>query len=586
MDIFDLLPKSRIGTEASDSDSSSEEEERRTASDMMVIRRRLSMASMQALPEPEPEPEPEPADVEGATRARLRKLPGIPIYVSRPAPSLRSAPLSLTRRCWRWRSLQVGKESFDMVEQRPVKVEEILATIKIFREQLPGASSLERAGSGLLAVREEEEEEGDEQEQEEPVTRPPQAPPDVDIARQRVPCTLLTRAWLFQRGVSTALEKMARLLEPRNSHEHAVSPASLGALVRRVRASVQRVRTAPTDVMQSHLQHSAGALDVLLDEAADIVDELEVHSLDSSPREFRSRALGSEDAAAIQWLLDQLDAVVSARPVQHFEVQPRPVTAGSPARNRSSSGDADRVPTPRFKPPAVGWTKLEASQTGAGADMLAVDDPGALVFDAIEADDLTQLRFLLDIGVLPNVRSSEGETALMAAAARDRSRCLTCLLRAGADASAADQSGDTAFHYACSFGSVSCVKELARRAGFDQIGRRNAAGQTGRELALGSELHQVAAAIDALPMQEAWWKSLHPSAWSHDHVVAWFEETFRWQAVHAAALRKAAFVDGQMLTRGDPAGLAALFDMLGISDDDQQRQFTDALQAKDTIGWE
>ena len=94
MDIFDLLPKSRIGTEASDSDSSSEEEERRTASDMMVIRRRLSMASMQALPEPEPEPEPEPADVEGATRARLRKLPGIPIYVSRPAPSLRSAPLS------------------------------------------------------------------------------------------------------------------------------------------------------------------------------------------------------------------------------------------------------------------------------------------------------------------------------------------------------------------------------------------------------------------------------------------------------------------------------------------------------------
>ena len=41
-----------------------------------------------------------------------------------------------------------------------------------------------------------------------------------------------------------------------------------------------------------------------------------------------------------------------------------------------------------------------------------------------------------------------------------------------------------------------------------------------------------------------------------------------------------------MLTRGDPAGLAALFDMLGISDDDQQRQFTEALQAKDTIGWE
>ena len=489
--------------------------------------------------------------------------------------------------------LQVGKESFDMVEQRPVKVEEILATIKIFREQLPGASSLERAGSGLLAVREEEEE-GDQEEEEEeqsehekqPVTRPPEAAPDVDMARQRVPCTLLTRAWLFQRGVSTALEQMARLLEPRNSHEHAVSPASLGALVRRVRASVQRVRTAPTDVLQSHLQHSAGALDVLLDEAADIVDELEVHSLDSSPREFRSRALGSEDAAAIQWLLDQLDAVVSARAVQRFDVQPRPVTAGSPARNRSSSGDADRVPAPRFKPPAVGWAKLEASQTGAEADMRAVDDPGALVFDAIEADDLTQLRFLLDIGVLPNVRSSEGETALMAAAARDRSRCLTCLLRAGADASAADQSGDTAFHYACSFGSVSCVKELARRAGFDQIGRRNTAGQTGRELALGSELHQVAAAIDALPMQEAWWKSLHPSAWSHDHVVAWFEETFSWQAVHAAALRKAAFVDGQMLTRGDPAGLAALFDMLGISDDDQQRQFTEALQAKDTIGWE
>ena len=426
MDIFDIMPASRIGVERDD-DTSSDEEERLTTAQIMALRVKIA-AEAAAL---EPEPEPDPADVESATRERIGELPGVPVYV--------------------------GKETFDMVNQRPVTEAEILATVTVFKERLPRALAEAPPGGHEL---------------EHELVRAA-----TDERAQHIPGSPVLTAWLFHRGMVVALERLARLLEPRRNARP--RPAAIRTLLREVRGTLQKVQTMAQGALEDAVEGApAGALDVLLDEAADTVDEVV----------GRASPLVENDLAAVEWLLSQLNAALFKQGSAAPSV--RPSTA-------ASATAAAWLPTQRrFAPQAVAWEQLEACCQSEVVDLTTTKSPGGQLFDAIEANDLTQLRFLLDAGLSASVRGQGGDTALMAASVRNYGDCLTLLLDHGADAGAGDDAGDTAFHYACSFASLDCIRRLARYSDAEHVGKRNRAGLTGRSLAESLSLWTVVALID------------------------------------------------------------------------------------------
>jgi hypothetical protein len=551
MDIFDMMPASRLG--APRDHTSSDDEQPLTTTEIMALR--VKMAAEAATQKLEPEPEPEYADVEEATRARIGALPGVPIYV--------------------------GKESFDMVNQRPVTEADILATVLVFKERLPSEvpepPRQDADGTEELPAADEQ--------------HTPRAP-------------LALKAWLFQRGLSVGLERLARILEPRRS----ASPRStaVALLLRKVRSTLQRVQMVPTTTLTQVLSDDASALDVLLDEVADIVAEMESHARESSQ-------FAADHLSGIEWVLGQLGVLLGSRTgasLAPFRPCSPPVSAARPPENEA--GVASRS----FAPQPVAWEHLEACQQTSTADLTSLTDVGGQLFDAVESNDLVHLGYLLDLGVPASVRGNDGDTPLMAAAARDHVRCLDLLLQFGADPSDADSAGDTALHYASSFASMECVRKLARRCDSAKyVGSRNHAGQTSRALAESLSLWSVVALLDEVfedttgispPLPAGTgpdlrrptatgagtirgaglhgFQGLPPARWDHQQVVSWFEHTFSWSKPmrYVEQLRLRPFVDGQMLT----VDLSGVLDALGVDNVALRRQVSECLAHKDTTGWD
>jgi hypothetical protein len=272
------------------------------------------------------------------------------------------------------------------------------------------------------------------------------------------------------------LEQLARLLEPpRNIGSYS---SGTKAVLRDVRAALQKVQTVSPEVFENALKDdTVGALDILLDEAADIAVEVENCARSPPP------------LAGVEWLLSQLGATVFKHTAA--AVLSRPSSASSPATAELWQ-PCERL----FAPGAVAWEHLEACLRREVADIATTKSPGGQLFDAIEANDLARLRFFLDVGLSASVCGQGGETALMAAALRNHWKCLALLLEFGANAGTSDETGDTAFHYACSFASFDCIGILARCDDAEHVGKRNRAGMTGRALAESLSLWTVVAEID------------------------------------------------------------------------------------------
>ena len=84
-----------------------------------------------------------------------------------------------------------------------------------------------------------------------------------------------------------------------------------------------------------------------------------------------------------------------------------------------------------------------------------------VLWNAVDAADLTYVELLLSLGSDPNRASSSGKTPLYLACERGQTELAGALMRAGADAHAAvDLMGATPFYICCHRGHIGCVDEL------------------------------------------------------------------------------------------------------------------------------
>ena len=86
--------------------------------------------------------------------------------------------------------------------------------------------------------------------------------------------------------------------------------------------------------------------------------------------------------------------------------------------------------------------------------------PSKSIFNAIEQNNLAQLKKLISLGA--NVDSQEvyGSSPLHWASTLGRLDCLRELIRSGADIHARNKHGETPLHWAASDGQISCIREL------------------------------------------------------------------------------------------------------------------------------
>lgn len=85
---------------------------------------------------------------------------------------------------------------------------------------------------------------------------------------------------------------------------------------------------------------------------------------------------------------------------------------------------------------------------------------GKALFSAIERGNLTQVRSVLAMGIVPDFADAEGQTPLMLAARLGHAEIVAALLAAGADPNAATAEGRTARDFALRNGHAAIVKLL------------------------------------------------------------------------------------------------------------------------------
>lgn len=95
-------------------------------------------------------------------------------------------------------------------------------------------------------------------------------------------------------------------------------------------------------------------------------------------------------------------------------------------------------------------------------------DASRRLLQAVKANNLEDVRYLLDHKISPNVRDEEtGLTVLMLAACRAQPEIVKALLEAGADPLTTDsKTGATALHKACQGGNVECARLLLDAGAF------------------------------------------------------------------------------------------------------------------------
>ena len=110
--------------------------------------------------------------------------------------------------------------------------------------------------------------------------------------------------------------------------------------------------------------------------------------------------------------------------------------------------------------------------------------------------DLPRMRALLDAGQDVNEKMKGGATALCKAAYKNRSDAVALLLEYEADTNSQCTNGDTALHYAMTYGDFDGVVELMLRAGASP-GIRSHAGPSAYDLALNNKRRRSLALMDA-----------------------------------------------------------------------------------------
>ena len=110
--------------------------------------------------------------------------------------------------------------------------------------------------------------------------------------------------------------------------------------------------------------------------------------------------------------------------------------------------------------------------------------------------DLPRMRALLDAGQDVNEKMKGGATALCKAAYKNRSDAVALLLEYEAAPNSQCTNGDTALHYAMTYGDFDGVVELMLRAGA-QPGIRSHAGPSAYDLALNNKRRRSLALMDA-----------------------------------------------------------------------------------------
>ena len=133
------------------------------------------------------------------------------------------------------------------------------------------------------------------------------------------------------------------------------------------------------------------------------------------------------------------------------------------------------MPDRRTRPPVM-WALPMAllMVVGAGA---ATED--LRLVDAMKNQDLQRVRTLLDQHADVNVRSEDGSTALLWAAHWNDLQAAELLVRAGADANAANDFRMTPLSQACTNGSAALVNVL-RALAMDAVQIMGAYGTTGK----------------------------------------------------------------------------------------------------------
>ena len=171
-----------------------------------------------------------------------------------------------------------------------------------------------------------------------------------------------------------------------------------------------------------------------------------------------------------------------------------------PSTRRVAPGDANPPPDPTGSMTSLEFVRdlathganLDASMTATGAINLgiAVLGPTALLA-AVQTADVNLIKTLVDLGANPLLRDNSNRTALMLAGARTGTEAeivqtMQFLLDSGVDIDAIDNSGETAMHAAAYRDRPAPIKLLASRgASIEVWNRPNVHGSTPLAIAVG-----------------------------------------------------------------------------------------------------
>jgi len=133
---------------------------------------------------------------------------------------------------------------------------------------------------------------------------------------------------------------------------------------------------------------------------------------------------------------------------------------------------------------------------GAAALLLSGCQGGKL-FDVVNAGDVAEVERLLDRGVYPDLRDSDGRTPLHVAAERGDVRIARALLDHGASLDPREQEGQTPLHLAAEQGHAGVAQLLVRRGA--DIGTRDERGRTPLQVASAANQRQLIALLSPPP---------------------------------------------------------------------------------------
>eukprot|EP01052_Picozoa_sp_SAG31_P003991 SAG31_NODE_160_length_21908_cov_25.529048_3_plen_740_part_00 len=235
------------------------------------------------------------------------------------------------------------------------------------------------------------------------------------------------------------------------------------------------------------------------------------------------------------------------------------------------------------------------------------------LLDIFDEDDVETLQSKVMNGLPADIVVDPcGESALMAAAARNAFKCAEWLIEKGATVNAVNDDGSTAFHYACAFGSLHCIAVLLK-ANCSTSAADNE-GYTGFKLADGEPWDDLLDVMATLADNRQWgeldvliddqsrvksleemveaeaerrrphldYQALPPSRWLAHHVLRWIQDAFSWAPDYIAFL-ETANVDGELLVKCDKSELA---EKCGIKVEAHQTDVLAALGEQDLWGWE